>query len=189
MKIYTKTGDKGTTALANGARVSKTNPRIEAYGTADELNAFVGLLQAKLQTISQSDAIEPDAQAQASIWAERLVCLQSKLFNLGAFLSSAQGEWITQSDVEELENWIDDIQESLEPLHAFILPAGAEEIALTHVCRTITRRLERQIIALNEQSNQMTNAQQWVNRMSDFFFVLSRKICKLLKKSTFLWKK
>lgn len=172
MKIYTKTGDKGQTSLANGKRVSKTDLRLECYGTADELNSWVGLLRARTNN-----------------YQEQLDCIQNLLFNLGARLADAPGEdWITTQDVTDLELWIDQIQEQLEPLRAFILPAGNETIATCHLCRTVTRRLERLMVNLLAQNtNDITL--QWVNRLSDFWFVLARKIAKDDKISLFLWKK
>ena len=172
MKIYTKTGDKGQTSLANGKRVSKTDFRLECYGTADELNSWVGLLRARTNN-----------------YQEQLDRIQNLLFNLGARLADAPGEdWITTQDVTDLELWIDQIQEQLEPLRAFILPAGNETIATCHLCRTVTRRLERLMVNLLAQNtNDITL--QWVNRLSDFWFVLARKIAKDDKISLFLWKK
>lgn len=172
MKIYTKTGDKGQTSLANGKRVSKTDLRLECYGTADELNSWVGLLRARTNN-----------------YQEQLDRIQNLLFNLGARLADAPGEdWITTQDVTDLELWIDQIQEQLEPLRAFILPAGNETIATCHLCRTVTRRLERLMVNLLAQNtNDITL--QWVNRLSDFWFVFARKIAKDDKISLFLWKK
>lgn len=172
MKIYTKTGDKGQTSLANGKRVSKTDLRLECYGTADELNSWVGLLRARTNN-----------------YQEQLDRIQNLLFNIGARLADAPGEdWITTQDVTDLELWIDQIQEQLEPLRAFILPAGNETIATCHLCRTVTRRLERLMVNLLAQhTNDITL--QWVNRLSDFWFVLARKIAKDDKISLFLWKK
>jgi len=172
MKIYTKTGDKGQTSLANGKRVSKTDLRLECYGTADELNSWVGLLRARTNN-----------------YQEQLDRIQNLLFNLGARLADTPGEdWITTQDVTDLELWIDQIQEQLEPLRAFILPAGNETIATCHLCRTVTRRLERLMVNLLAQNtNDITL--QWVNRLSDFWFVLARKIAKDDKISLFLWKK
>lgn len=183
MKIYTKTGDRGQTSLANGKRVKKTDLRLECYGTADELNSWVGLLRARTD----------------NEYTEQLNAIQNLLFNLGALLADAQGnDWITQKDVTNLELWIDQMQEVLEPLKAFILPGGNETIATCHLCRTVTRRLERLMVALydNDDVNQndTNNKQseiclQWVNRLSDFWFILARKIAQDNKISIFLWKK
>lgn len=170
--IYTKTGDDGTTSLASGVRVCKTDARIEAYGTADELNSFVGLLRAKLPNDDSSDAV--------------LQRVQNVLFNLGAALSDAPGDWITDADVTAVEHAIDAIQDELPPLRAFILPGGSETISLCHVCRTIARRLERRMLAL---ASAPEPACRYVNRLSDFFFVLSRKMAKLEKIEPSAWQK
>lgn len=178
MKIYTKTGDKGQTSLANGRRVSKKDPRLEAYGTADELNSWVGLLHSRLDT--------PDYAEER----EQLLWIQQKLFNMGALLAEAEGEWITIDDVHCLEGWIDMLQEQLPPLRAFVLPGGSERIAICHLCRTVTRRLERRILEIVEQKDTDENVPiQWVNRLSDYFFMLARRCSKKDDMESFLWKK
>ena len=164
--IYTKTGDKGTTSLASGERVAKTDVRIEAYGTVDELNSWIGLL--RTQT-----GLRPDgAQSTDRLTAvdEQLEWIQNKLFNLGALLSEAPGEWITESDVAQLEHWIDAMQAVVPAQRAFILPAGGETVCRCHVCRTICRRAERRMI--EAQSDEI--ALKWINRLSDYLFALSR---------------
>ncbi len=158
MNIYTKTGDKGQTSLANGKRISKTDCRLEAYGTADELNSFVGNLRAAVQD-SEID--------------QQLSYIQNRLFDLGAILAGAE---MTMPDecISLIEKQIDDIQASLPPLRVFILPAGSEAITRCHICRTITRRLERQMLRIEDQS--YPSEQIFVNRLSDYFFVLARHI-------------
>jgi len=176
MKIYTKTGDDGSSALANGQRVSKTDPRLQAYGTADELNAFVGLLRCKL-----ADDVEACVQMD---W------IQNKLFNLGAALACAPGDWIGEEDVRQLEQWIDTIQKELPPTHGFVLPGGNETVSLCHVCRTITRRLEREIVCLCKKNEQKSDEiGKLVNRLSDFWFVFGQKCGKNAGIPLFLWKK
>ena len=183
MRIYTRTGDRGTTALATGERVSKTDLRLEAYGTADELNSFVGLLR--------SEDMPNDDELQF---------IQNKLFNLGACLAGADGEWITADDVTRLEQSMDKMQADLEPMRGFILPGGNRRISLCHICRTVTRRLERIMVALQNQNSAQnlpssTPSQdeavlmQFVNRLSDFWFVLAEKMAKNDKITLFLWKK
>ena len=186
MNIYTKTGDKGQTSLANGKRVSKTDLRLECYGTADELNSWVGLLRARLH--------EPS-------YDEWMNYFQNRLFNLGAMLAGAEGaDWITADDVAQVEHWIDLMQSQLEPLRAFILPGGSESIATSHLCRTVTRRLERLMVALSDaqrsdsfdtatQPETMAIALQWINRLSDFFFVLARTLTQKENISPLVWKK
>jgi len=194
--IYTKTGDNGTTSLANGERVSKTDPRIEAYGTADELNSYFGWLRALLEQVGNQPSGE--VQSGVSVHINQLAVVQNKLFNLGAMLSCAPGQWITPADVTEVEHWIDAIQAELPPQHAFILPAGSEAIAAAHICRTVTRRLERLMVNLAQDgkpnapetaSDDLAVAVRWVNRLSDFCFVLARKCAIFQKKSPIEWKK
>ena len=185
--IYTKTGDNGTTSLASGERVSKTDLRIEAYGTADELNSFFGWLRALLEQVgAQLPLTEPQRDVTAHI--RQLGVVQNKLFNLGALLSCAPGEWITDADVADVEHWIDALQAELPPQHAFILPAGSEAIAAAHICRTVTRRLERQMVRLASES-EFPAALRWVNRLSDYCFVLARKCAVLQTKTPIEWKK
>jgi len=160
--IYTKTGDKGETSLANGQRVPKTDARIEAYGTVDELNSWVGALRSALTR----DETQLPNEAQ-------LAAIQNRLFNLGAALSQAPGEWITDSDVSQLEKWIDAIQNIVPRQHAFILPSGSESVTRAHICRTICRRAERRMIEASAPEVTI----RYINRLSDYFFVLSRLIC------------
>ncbi len=196
--IYTKTGDNGTTSLADGNRVSKSSLQIESYGTADELNSYFGWLSALLDEMSsRMPHDEPLSDVTAHML--QLNTVQNKLFNLGAMLSCAPGEWLTQDDVREVEHWIDTIQAELPPQHVFILPAGSEAIAAAHICRTVTRRLERLMVRLSEQqtqnmgetpqNGQLMTAIRWVNRLSDYCFVLARKCTILQKKSPVEWKK
>lgn len=184
MKIYTKTGDKGQTSLASGKRVSKASKQLEAYGTADELNSYVGWLRAKIADVDE-----------ATVYDSQLEWIQNKLFNLGAALADAEGEWISSDDVSVLEHWMDQIQEQLEPMKGFVLPGGSEVVAICHICRTVTRRLERNMvdffaedekIQMEEKSAKML---QFVNRMSDFWFQFARILAKNEKISLFLWKK
>ena len=163
--IYTKTGDKGTTSLASGERVAKTDVRIEAYGTVDELNSWIGLQRAGMRDNGQRTMDNGQAAVD-----EQLEWIQNKLFNLGALLSEAPGEWITESDVAQLEHWIDAMQAVVPAQRAFILPAGGEAVCRCHVCRTICRRAERRMI--EAQSDE--TALKWINRLSDYLFVLSR---------------
>ena len=151
--IYTRTGDKGQTSLASGQRVAKTDARIEAYGTVDELNSWIGALR----VVAEDEQLE---------W------IQNKLFNLGAELSEAPGEWITETDVKQLEEWIDVMQVSLPPMRAFILPCGDEAVTRCHICRTVCRRAERKMI----EANANPVALCFINRLSDYLFVKSRSI-------------
>ena len=166
--IYTKTGDKGETSLANGQRVSKTDLRLEAYGTVDELNSWIGLLRASDgEWLKRSTADGPDRQ---------LARVQNLLFNLGAALSCAPGEWIAETDVCQLEQWIDAMQQELPRQKAFVLPVGGEAVGRCHVCRTICRRAERAMLRIEEADEQTAVLLQFINRLSDYLFVLARYI-------------
>lgn len=178
MAIYTKTGDDGTTSLANGQRVAKTDARLEAYGTADELNSFVGLLRAKVATKHGDEAMGNKTIDEQLDWVQNL------LFNLGAELSDAPGDWVTEDDACQLEHWIDEMQAQLEPLRSFILPGGSESVSLAHVCRTVARRLERRMVEMEAKKA----AIRTVNRLSDYFFVQSRLLAKVDKIAQNAWK-
>ena len=169
MKIYTKTGDKGQTSLATGQRVSKTDSRIEAYGTADELNSFVGLLRV---VVPENDQLS---------W------IQNRLFDLGACLAGATLR-IEDDAVHQLEQWIDQMQEQVPALKAFVLPAGSEAACRAHVCRTVARRLERAML-MCENHDKWQNELMFVNRLSDYFFVLARYLCLCANVSEEVWKK
>lgn len=171
--IYTKTGDKGQTSLANGQRVAKTDPRIEAYGTVDELNSWIGLLRVTVNG------------ERLALSGEQLAWIQNKLFNLGAELSEAPGEWITDADVHQLEIWIDAMQAEVPKQHAFVLPAGSESVSRCHVCRTVCRRAERRMM----ESQALPVSMQFINRLSDYLFVLSRYIAFTNNEPEEVWKK
>ena len=164
--IYTKTGDKGQTSLASGQRVAKTDARIEAYGTVDELNSWIGALR----VVAEDEQLE---------W------IQNKLFNLGAELSEAPGEWIAETDVKQLEEWIDVMQVSLPPMRAFILPCGDEAVTRCHICRTVCRRAERKMI----EANANPVALCFINRLSDYLFVKSRSISHDRGETETAWKR
>jgi cob(I)alamin adenosyltransferase len=171
-RIYTRTGDDGTTALASGERLPKYHLRIAAYGTVDEANAALGL--ARLHT-----AGDPVVDAM-------LARIQNDLFDLGADLASpAQGKGpggarlaIVDAQVTRLEGEIDELNASLSPLRSFVLPGGGPAAAYLHLSRTICRRAERLMVELNEQPGETVSAaaRQYVNRLSDFLFVASRYV-------------
>lgn len=175
MTIYTKTGDNGYTSLADGTRVSKADVRIDTYGTSDELNSWVGLLRASLRN---EDGILEETDRQ-------LHFLQNKLFNLGAELSLASGDWIEMSDVCQLEGWIDAMQAHLPRQRAFILPVGGHSVSVCQICRTICRRLERKMIVLGVKKDSLV----FVNRMSDYLFVLARYIGFVKGETEEVWSK
>jgi len=165
MKIYTKTGDKGDTALFSGGRVPKHHLRVESYGTIDELNSIVGVVR----------ATQPSAQTDT--WLEEL---QNQLFHLGADLATpmdAKADWIarvTAEQVEWLEETIDTMTEQLDPLSNFILPGGTMAGAQLHVARTVCRRAERIVSALQEAEEINTFSLIYINRLSDWLFTLAR---------------
>lgn len=168
-KIYTRGGDSGTTSLIGGTRVEKCCLRLEAYGTIDELNAHVGLLAAMME----------DAEATL-----HTAFVQSTLFEIGTHLAMpSNGSDVytftpPASRVELLERLIDEADQQLDPLRSFILPAGCAAAAQCHVCRTVCRRAERSIIALGKETEVSPTVVAFVNRLSDFFFVLARLINK-----------
>lgn len=167
MKIYTRTGDKGSTGLFGGERVSKDHARIEAYGTVDEANSMIGLARASFPT----PAWEP-----ASSMLHRI---QAELFVLGADLATPQDAKvqvprIESSHIEALEQNIDTLEADLSPLKTFILPGGAPEAAGIHVARTVCRRAERRAVTLQELDTINANAVVYLNRLSDLLFVMAR---------------
>lgn len=172
MKIYTKTGDKGTTSLLGGTRVSKGHLRIESYGNVDELNAWMGMVR----------------DAEVNQKREKLLLeIQDRLFTIGSNLAAEPGSaekfnipQIKQADIEKLETAIDTMNEELEPMKNFILPGGHTAISNAHVARTVCRRAERNIVLLNEHEPVNGLVVQYLNRLSDYLFVLSRKIGKEL---------
>ena len=171
--IYTRTGDSGTTSLCGGTRVAKDHPRVEAYGTLDELNAHLGLLAASLDNAAAIGFIEN---------------IENTIFNIGCHLANenCQDSPVDESDVERLEKEIDTISATLPPLKSFILPAGSEQAARANVCRTICRRAERQMTTLGREHTVASLAMVYVNRLSDYLFTLQRQ---LLNGKEKLWQK
>lgn len=163
MKVYTKTGDKGSTSLVGGHRVSKSDARLELYGTLDELDSFIGLLKTEIPS--------PDK--------EFLHKIQENLININALFATDCKEWdekigFDTSLTTELENKIDEYQAKLEPLTCFLIPGSSKINALCNVVRTICRRAERQIYHI-ELLDCQSKATAYINRLSDYFFVLGRK--------------
>jgi len=180
MKIYTKTGDQGTTSLFGGKRVSKSNLRIDAYGTVDELNSFVGLVR---------------DQAVNTKRKEELTRIQNTLFIIGSILATEPGNEkvkipsLREDDITFLETEIDAMEAELDPLRFFILPGGHPSVSFCHVARTVCRRTERLAIALYEQEpgGDMVVI-KYLNRLSDYLFVLSRKMAKELGVEETAWR-
>lgn len=162
MKIYTRTGDQGQTSLFGGDRVAKNDPRIEAYGTIDELNSFVGVARAAW----------PDGHLD-----EELHRVQMDLFDIGAHLAAPRGSRVASVSEEraiQLEKAIDAMESELEPLRNFILPGGSQAAAQLHVCRTVCRRAERLVVGLGYEDETTVRSIVYLNRLSDYLFVAAR---------------
>ena len=178
MKIYTKTGDRGTTSLLGGSIVPKDHPRLDAYGTLDELNAWIGLLGDLLS--------EPGT-------LEILLYIQDRIMAGSALLANERREHesgipgISEEDINRLEKEIDKMDGVLEPLKNFILPGGHTTISYCHLARTTCRRAERLTVRFIKDSEQMAILVKYLNRLSDFLFILSRKIARDLDIEEKLW--
>jgi cob(I)alamin adenosyltransferase len=185
-RIYTKRGDRGETSLAGGQRLPKDAPRIEAYGTVDELNAFVG---AACLTAEGLAADYPDMIQMALI----LKRVQHELFNLGSILATKPEDvhprqaQITSAEVELLESEIDQMNADLPKLRSFVLPGGCRANVELHLCRTVCRRAERICVALARQEEVPAEAIKYLNRLSDAFFVWSRWVSSRLGAPEVLW--
>ena len=166
--IYTKTGDGGTTSLVGGTRVSKCHPRVEAYGTVDELNAHIGLLAEMIRDIDSR---------QFDLLKE----VQQRLFVVQTLLATEkevpfQLPQLPDTAVDEIEHHIDELQSQLPPFRSFVMPGGTLPSAQCHVARTVCRRAERCIVKLSEQSPVDNRIARYINRLSDYLFVLSRHL-------------
>lgn len=180
MKIYTKTGDKGETSLLSGERVEKTNARIEAYGTVDELNAWVGVLRDSIQDETVNS---------------QLTYIQDKLFTAGSHLATHPENKrdfnlpdITNEHIDMLEKAMDTMDSELPPMRNFVLPGGHIAVSNTHVCRTVCRRAERRVIDVMNQGKVNEIIVQYLNRLSDYFFVLSRFVAQKNNATETPWK-
>jgi cob(I)alamin adenosyltransferase len=173
-KIYTRTGDTGTTGLGNQERVSKDHVRIEAIGTVDELNAHLGLLLAHQI---------PDFLVQA------LTPIQHELFDLGGELSTPPTVIINGAQVQSLEKRLDTLNENLPPLREFILPGGTVAASLCHVARTTCRRAERRLVSLAKAETVNPESLKYLNRLSDVLFVVARRLVREGGASEILWER
>ena len=178
-KVYTRQGDRGKTSLVGGQRVSKASERLEAYGTVDELSSHLGLLASFL----------PDGDDKTMI-----IRVQSCLFNVCTNLATDQEQTVLspsahlpEGEIELLEEQVDRIMNLLPEKQGFILPGGTREAAQAHVCRTVCRRAERRIVALSELSQISPEILQYVNRLSDYLFVLAKKINFNANRSEIVW--
>ncbi len=178
-KIYTKTGDKGKTALIGGTRVPKYDIRIEAYGTVDELNAYIGLLR-DLEIDTHSKEILLEIQ-------DRLFTMESSLARDGKSMAHTLPT-LHQEDVELLEKEMDNMNKDLPDLTSFVLPGGHPTVSYCHIARTVCRRAERLTIRMNEQFPTEGLNIRYLNRLSDYLFVLARKFSKDLNAPESLWK-
>lgn len=180
-KVYTKTGDEGTTSLVGGVRVRKTNPRIEAYGTVDELSAQLGLLASFMKDGDDKNMV---------------IRIQRTLFTVCSYLATdttktqlAPSYTLDEEEVSVLEQEIDHLNGSLPRQTAFIIPGGSHEAALAHVCRTVCRRAERRIFFLAETTKIDSRVLQYINRLSDYLFMLARKLNFIDGVREKIWKK
>lgn len=185
MKIYTKTGDKGTTALFGGTRVPKHHIRIDSYGTVDELNSHIGLIR---------------DQEINNHYKDILITVQDKLFTVGAILATDPEkailkngkerlniEKISSTDIELLEKEMDVMNDALPPMTHFVLPGGHQTVSFCHIARCVCRRAERLASALNELEPFEANALTYLNRLSDYLFVLARKLSHELQAEEIKW--
>lgn len=174
-KIYTRTGDDGSTGLGDGTRIRKDAARVEAYGTVDEANAQIGVLRASLTADHGAQVI--------------LEHIQHDLFDVGGELCIPGYTLVTSVYIERLENAIDTVNADLPPLKDFILPGGSMAAAQAHVARTISRRAERRTLTLSESESINPLALQYLNRLSDYLFVLARQLARENGGQEVLWRK
>jgi cob(I)alamin adenosyltransferase len=172
-KIYTRTGDDGSTGLGDGSRVAKDSARVEAYGTVDELNSTIGMV---LAFEGVDDAVR-----------ETLTQVQHELFDLGGELCIPGMAMIEDADITRLEQSLDGFNEPLPPLKDFILPGGGMAASCCHLARTVCRRAEREVIALGRVESIRPQAQQYLNRLSDLLFVLGRVLARAGGHGEVLW--
>ena len=183
MKIYTKTGDNGTTRLVDGSCVEKFNPRVEAYGTVDELNSYLGLLKCDLTELNLNESVQT------------IHIVQHKLFVIGSLLATEKNEifeklpQIVNSDIEYLELQIDTLTSQLQPLKNFILPAGHWACANAHYARTICRRSERRAAEISSKDDRLNFVLIYLNRLSDYLFTVARYINLKTNSVEILWDK
>ena len=187
-RVYTRTGDKGETGLVGGRRVPKDSPRIEAYGTVDELNSIVGLAR-----VFNEEKLE---DGEAHRFLDRVLRdIQEELFDLGSELATppdltrAGSHHIGEREITRLEEILDGCQKELGPLKSFVLPGGGRIGGYLHQCRTVCRRAEREILRLSRVEESTELPLIYMNRLSDLFFVLSRWVGKRLGEREYLWQK
>lgn len=189
--IYTKTGDKGTTSLVGGSRVKKCDPRVEAYGTVDELNAHIGLLGELIRPLANSADNAGDNRFNHLM--VQLKSIQNSLFVIQTLLATEDSETyaklpqLKQDAVTEIEQWIDTTEKELPRLKSFVIPGGSVASAEAHVARTVCRRAERRCVQLMEHNPVEENIMKYINRLSDYLFVTSRILLHMEKKEEIFW--
>lgn len=171
-RIYTKIGDEGETGLSGGVRVRKNCPLIQVIGDVDELNCVIGMALA--------NKIPEEVRIS-------LIKIQHQLFNLGAEINNSEFNFINEDMVTEIEKQIDSFNESLVPLNNFILPGGGHAAATCHLARAVCRRAERSVVAVNDTEKLNPDIQIYLNRLSDYLFVVSRALSKFAKQEETLW--
>lgn len=191
--VYTRTGDNGTTSLVGGKRVKKYDTRVVAYGTVDELNSHIGLLAEMIALKKNDIKIDFDTREQFASSFLQLKRIQNNLFVLQTLLATENDETykklpqLKEETVSEMEKWIDQMDAKLPKLSSFVIPGGSIESAQAHVARTVCRRGEREIVKLSEKENIDPLLIKFINRTSDYLFVLSRYILLLEKKKENFW--
>lgn len=204
-RIYTRTGDQGFTGLVGGARISKTAPRVWAYGDVDELNAQLGMCRtiasehSALRTLVSrmarlfSRGTRDAFRGRPSSLSSKLAHIQNELFDIGAELATPPGgDWegmpkTTRTHVSQLESWIDELNEHLPELKSFVLPGGNLLNAQLHIARTVCRRAERSVLALKHHEEVSDLVVQYLNRLSDLLFVMSRHAAREAGSAEYLW--
>lgn len=180
-KIYTRTGDDGTTGLVGGARVPKHSTKVHAYGDVDELNSWIGLVRTILVAQGPEDAVE------------HLTTIQNVLFDIGAVLASPpEVTWpskriITDDDIALIEGWIDSLTAQVPELRSFVLPGGTIANSYLHITRAVCRRAERAVLALHDEEPVPAGILQYLNRLSDYLFALARREITHAGETEFLW--
>jgi len=183
-KIYTRTGDKGTTGLAGGLRVPKDGFRMHAMGDVDELNSMLGVVVNRCQ---HSENFGDDSAGDSSELKENIISIQHDLFNLGGQLAMPDYEVLNQQRIDWLEDTLDQMNEQLTPLKEFILPGGAESACFCNMARTICRRAERSLVALNKEEPVSVHMLSYINRLSDWLFIASRILNKIEGEAEVYW--
>ena len=181
-KIYTRTGDDGTTGLVGGGRIAKDSLRVTAFGSVDELNAWMGVIRTFLSSPAK-ETLDP-----------KCAIIQNELFDLGAELATPPGsEWPTMTHISgthitRLENWIDEVTTGIPELRSFVLPGGSPINAYLHLARTVCRRAERDIVTLSKEEKITAEIIHYVNRLSDLLFAMARYESHVSRIPEYLWK-